>query len=95
MAMVAMTSLLTYVFLQFDFLSTQSADGILRDSQQMLPVSKSRAMTTVEASQVGVFSLGKGGDVCTSFNRQCRMGGGRQEWRMRALCVAGSSVLSG
>ena len=45
---------------RFDFLTTQSADGILGDSHQMLPVSKSRVMTTAVASQAGAFSLGKG-----------------------------------
>ena len=39
---------------------TQLADGILADSQLMLPTSKSRMMTTAEANQVGAFRLGKG-----------------------------------
>ena len=50
----------TYVFCRFVFFTTHSAEGILRDSHQMLPVSKSRLMTTAEASQVSAFSLGKG-----------------------------------
>ena len=43
----------------FYFLTTQSADGILRDSHQMLPVSKSRVMTTAEGGQVIQFILDK------------------------------------
>ena len=38
----------------------QLADGILGDSHQMLPASKSRVMNTAEAIQVGAFHLGKG-----------------------------------
>ena len=48
------------MFCRFDFLTTHSADGILGDSRQMQPASKSRVMTTAEASQVGAFSIGKG-----------------------------------
>ena len=45
------------------------------------------------AMDVFICSLGR--DVYTSFSRSCLMGGGRQERRMRALRVAGSSALSG
>ena len=48
------------MFDRFDFPTTQSADSILGDSHQLLPATKSRVMTTAEARQVGVFSLGKG-----------------------------------
>ena len=43
-------------------------DGILRDSHQMLPALKSRVLTTVEASQVSAFCLGKGHFDCIQFS---------------------------
>ena len=48
---------------------------------------------SVLAKDVPISSSGR--DVYTSFSCSCWMGGGRQERRMRALRVTGSSVLSG
>ena len=48
----------------------------------------------VQSSQ-RTFRSAHQGDVYTSHSRLCWMGGGRKEGRVRALCEAGSSALSG
>ena len=45
---------------RLDFITAQSADGIHGDSHQILLVSKSREMTSEQASHVGAFSHGIG-----------------------------------
>ena len=69
----------------------------------MLPASKSRVMNTAEASQVGVFRLGKERLDLLIRERRVHLPqplmldrrGVRQERRTRALNVAGSSALLG
>ena len=77
---------------------------ILGDSNQILPASKSREMTTAEASLIGPFSLGKGRFDLFIREKHVHLlqplvldGSGRQEWRMRAIwfeCVVGFSLCS-
>ena len=108
MAKVAMVSFypkrrtsFPYVFCRFDVLATQSADGILGYSIQMLLASMNMMMTTAEARQVGAFILDKGNFDLFMRERRVHLiqplvlDGGGMEWRMRAFHVAGVIALLG